>query len=50
VSNGKKQKSIVNGSVNGFKPSAASRGDEPNAQLELETRQAAGDMDVDMTG
>jgi DNA polymerase epsilon subunit 4 len=63
--NGKKQRSSSSGdarpttngsSSNGFSgPSSrhvliATGDDDPNAQLELEARQARGDEDVDMTG
>ena len=54
--NGKKQKSAVNGSANGFSRSRLLSTDEdPSSQLELEMRQAhrprpSQDGDVDMTG
>lgn len=51
--NGKKQKSIVNGNgnLNGFAPKVLTE-EDPNAQLELEMRQAAqaNEGDVNMTG
>jgi DNA polymerase epsilon subunit 4 len=48
-SGGKKQKLIVKGGIMRT-AGADDRSEDPNAQLELETQQAAGDQDVEMTG
>ena len=49
---GKKSKSSVNGSgsTNGLGSSRVLADDDPNAQLELEMRQARQNQDVDMSG